>query len=205
MMRAWIAAGSEHFVDIQGDTEVKGSTTTAWGGPQVGDIAFGANPPAFIMQGPTWKTKKTASGDATKRRYEVQKVAENLLAIKIGKTGWSCNRYFGYSSLPGSPPWDATSPWGLDSRNLGLVQFNGTPAWKIQLGDFAKPKSDAKPTNRRTFFYFISAVNYLPLQIRSRYAYTFAGGHGVSTLKMTLSNFGESVHVTLPSLCNKHK
>jgi hypothetical protein len=202
MMRAWIAARSAHFTMTDRGTEVVGSATHTWNDTQTGDIDWSANPPVFQMAGPTTVFKKKGNSYKRIHRHETQLYDQNLLAIKLGQQGWTCDHFFGYGSLPGSPNWDATSPYGLDAHVAGLKTINGELAWDVRAYRFYPPPKGSKtPRTRITLDYFASTSSYLPLEIRT----TIKGGtkaeHGSSSTIMRFSDFGESVHVTLPPAC----
>ena len=75
---------------------------------------------------------KKGNGYKRIRQYETQLFDQNLLAIKLGKQQWSCGHFFGYGSLPGSPYWDVTSPYGLGAHVAGLKVVGGALAWDVR-------------------------------------------------------------------------
>lgn len=200
MMRAWQAAGSDHFRLQQTTTIMSGKNVTTYAGPQTGAVTFGSNPPVFHTGGRTRVTKKTSHGTKATRSWEVQLYAQNFLAIRLGSKAWSCDHFFGYTALPGSPVWDETSPYGVGARTLGVVTVNGVPAWHVRsfLVTWGGGKASRSVTVRD---YYASVANYLPVEIRIT-SQTFRKHRRVrSRTVLTFSGFGEPTHVTLPPAC----
>lgn len=203
MMRAWQAAGSDHFTLVQQQVTVTRASRTTVNGTGTGDVDWRQNPPLFQMVGPDSVVKVTRSGKTVYFDREVQLYAENLLAVRIGTHKWSCDRFFGYSALPGSPQWDETSPWGIPGKNLGMTTVDGVPAWHVRLSLTTRgPKGSKKPPGKVVRDYFAATATYLPIRIRLSGEDTSKGEMRTYSTTLTLSRFGETFHVTLPRACS---
>jgi hypothetical protein len=203
-MRAWQGAGSDHVVFQQREVTSRRTSSTTILSRGVGDVDWQQNPPLFQMTGPDYVTKKTAKGTSTKADSEKQVYTENVLAVKINLGPWSCNRFFGYSALPGSPSWDETSPWGIEGKNLGISKVNGVPAWHLRsVLAYSGPKGSKSLAVKDERDYYASTSTYLPVRIQRYYKDSSKGVTNTTRITLNLSKFGEPVHVALPAACSK--
>jgi len=201
MMTAWQTAGSDHFTVAQsGQWAIKGGRrhiTVV----QTGDVSWG-NPPTFQMQGPYLSVKVRRNELVFVLSDETQLYAQNRLAVRFGTGKWSCNSFYGYSDLPGDPEWDGTSPYGLVGKNLGIKTVDGIPAWHVRsVYTVAAPKGGKSPKLRVIRNYYAAVADYRPVEFRIYTRYLYRGSIGKFTDVMRFSNFGETVNVTLPSVC----
>ncbi len=169
MMLAWNDAGSDTFTIAERSITRSRSAKTIITDCDTGAVAW-QNPPLFRMTSTEKEIKVTVGRSFYvfgRTGIEVQRDAQDLLAIKLNIARWSCDPFFGYSALPGSPLGDETSPWGIPSKNLGQVTINGAPAWRIRTElTLAGPKGHKWAKTRVTTDYFVAQTTWLPLKIQ---------------------------------------